>query len=182
MKGSPQSCSYLALFSSGAVTGGPVSRWSVPPPPLHFHPVSPLLPSGGPQRQKQRLSLGAHWEHLRASASKKVLPLPDAHSGHISTPGQQQSGSLIWETNTYVQGSLSLSLSLEFSLKCSLEALSVFTFFLLACISAFSAHQQPHKVPQEPAACMHLSQLPPDAYPHPHICCFLSTYYAPGTI
>ena len=115
MKGSPQSCSYLALFSSGAVTGGPVSRWSVPPPPLHFHPVSPLLPSGGPQRQKQRLSLGAHWEHLRASASKKVLPLPDAHSGHISTPGQQQSGSLIWETNTYVQGSLSLSLLGVFS-------------------------------------------------------------------
>lgn len=32
------------------------------------------------------------------------------------------------------------------------------------------------------ASRLRASQLPPDTYPHPHICCFLSTYYAPGTV
>ena len=160
------------------VTGGPVSRWSVPPPPLHFHPVSPLLPSGGPQRQKQRLSLGAHWECLRASASKKILPLPDAHSGHISSPGQQQSGSLLWETNTDVQGCLSLS-PWSFLSNVPWRLFQFLHFFFLLVYQPFlltsngtrSLRSQPH-----------LSQLPPDAYPHPHIRCFLSTYCAPGTM
>lgn len=156
-KGSPQPCSYLALFSSSAeVAGGPVSRW-VRRSPLES--PSSAAPSGGPQSQscagawlqKQRLSLRATGGTASSASKERRFLCPMPYSGHVVDPGQQQSDHL------WVCFSL-----LEFSLKCSPGALLVFTFFFLLVYPAFSAHQQPHKVPQEPDACMCLSQLPPD--------------------